>query len=119
MSERLVFYSDAEAVLGGDCSGPGHLLSLGKFQSGATQSDFYVVAGPQFIRLISGASTSKAPGEQFEGSREIKGKVFILVDLFFYYAAPGNFLSNSDVCAVQSVGFGGYCDSLCHVETET
>lgn len=35
-----------------------------------------------FIRMISGASKSTAPGEQFGWIREIKGKVFIMVDLF-------------------------------------
>ena len=37
----------------------------GEFHLGAVQSDFCAVAGPLFMRLISGASTSKAPGEHF------------------------------------------------------
>lgn len=38
---------------------------LGEFHLGAGQSNFYAVAGLLFIRLISGTSKSKAPGEQF------------------------------------------------------
>lgn len=114
----LVLSSGAQAVLGCDCSSLGHLLSLADSPVGAAQSDFSAVAGPQFIRLIRGNAASKAAGEQFGCSREMKGEVFIVADLFSC-AAPGNFLRHSDAHAARSVGLGGHCDSLCHGEMET
>lgn len=75
----------------------------GEFHLGAIESNFYAEAG-LFIRFISGASKSKVPREQFGRSREIKGKVFIMADLFTM-PLHGNFLSVSDVCTtVGNVG---------------
>lgn len=85
-------------MLGCDCSSLEHLLCLRDSPVGAAQSGFSLVAGPQFIRLIRGNSASKATGEQFGCSREMRGKAFIAADLFSC-AAPGNFLSHSDAHA--------------------
>lgn len=63
----------------------------GEFHLGAIQSNFYAVAGLLFIRLISRASKSKVPGEQFGWNREITGKVFITGDLFLLCCTMGIF----------------------------